>query len=87
MGLDKLISRLLKDAEPVITPSLTKLFNFSIKNKTFPKVWKAARIVPVYRAGAQDDPSNYRPVYILPTISKNLEKAVHNQLSSYLNDN
>ena len=87
IGLDKISSCLLKDAEPVITPSLTKLFNLSIKNKTFPKIWKAARIVPVHKAGARDNPSNYRPISILPAISKILEKAIHNQLSSYLNDN
>ena len=41
------------------------MFNLSTKNKTFPKIWKATRIVP----GAQDDPSNYRPISTLPTIS------------------
>jgi hypothetical protein len=41
----------------------------------------------VHKSGGEEDPSNYRPISILLTISKILEKAIHTQLSSYLDDN
>ena len=80
---------MIKDAMTVITPSnsLTKLFNLSIQEKTFPTIWKSTRIMPIYKSGDKQDPSNYRPISILPTISKILEKAIHMQLSAYLEGN
>ena len=87
-GLDKLISAcMLKDAVTVITPSLTQLFNLSIQTKTFPTIWKNARIMPIHKSGDTQNPSNYRPISILPSISKILEKAVHTQPSSFLDTN
>ena len=86
-GLDKISARMIKDAVSVITPSLTKLFNLSIQEKVFPNNWKSARIIPIYKSGDKQNPSNYRPISILPTISKILEKAIHKQLSAFLDDN
>ena len=86
-GLDKLISAcMLKDAVTVITPSLTQLFNLSIQTKTFPTIWKNARIMPIHKSG---NPSNYMPISIsiLPSISKILEKTVYTQPSSFLDTN
>ena len=45
------------------------------------------KISPLFNRGNKQDPSNYRPISVLPTISKLLEKAVHMQLYSYLRDN
>jgi hypothetical protein len=86
-GLDKISARLLKDAAPVIISSLTHLLNLSIINKTVPKIWKSARLTPLHKAGAKDDPSNFRPISILPSISKILERVIHSQLSTYLSTN
>ena len=86
VGLDKASSRLLKDAAD-IAPSLTLLFNISINTGCFPSTWKLAKISPLFKKGDKQDPSNYRPISVIPTISKLLEKAVHMQLYSYLRDN
>lgn len=77
----------MKDASSVITPSITTLFNLSLHLKSFPSIWKDAKVVPLFKKGDKQNPSNYRPVSVLPTLSKILEKAVHGQLYSYLTDN
>ena len=87
IGLDKISARLLKDAVSAISPSLTKLFNLSINLHSFPSVWKCSKVIALFKSGNRDDPSNYRPISILPTISKILEKAVHIQFYEYLHVN
>lgn len=87
IGLDKISARLLKDSVEVIAPVLTSLFNMSLETSAFPSIWKSARVVPLFKKGSKQDPSNYRPISILPTLSKILEKAVHSQFYSYLSEN
>ena len=87
VGLDKISARLLKDAVDVITPSLTAFFNLSLQTITFPSVWKIAKVIPLFKKGDKQNASNYRPISILPTISKILEKTVHTQFYAYLTEN
>ena len=49
-------------------------FNFCIEKATFPKKLKLADISPVHKKGDRSDKTNYRPVSILPTISKVFER-------------
>ena len=86
VGLDKVSSRLLKDAADIVAPSLTSLFNISTNTGCFPSTWKLAKTSPLFKKASKQDPSNYRPISVLPSISKLLEKAVHMQLYSYLCD-
>ena len=86
-GLDKLSARLLKDSADLITPSLTKLFNSSLQSSTFPAIWKSAKVTSLHKSGDKSTPENYRPISVLPTLSKILEKAVHQQLYAYLEEN
>ena len=87
VGLDKISARLLKDSSSVITPILTKLFNRSLISSTFPSTWKSGKVTALFKSGDQSNASNYRPITILPTIRKVLEKAVHSQVYRYLIDN
>ena len=80
VGLNKVSARLLKDAVDVITPSLTALFNESLQTRSFPSIWKTAKVIPLFKEGDKKNASNYRSISILPTLSKLLEKAVHTQL-------
>ncbi|KAI8518827.1 hypothetical protein Bbelb_020840 [Branchiostoma belcheri] len=86
-GLDQLNNRLLKAAADVIAPSLTDILNESLAKQEFPEDWKQARVTPIHKAGDRALPNNYRPVSILPTVSKILERAVHTQLYDYLTEN
>ena len=60
-GPDEISAKMLKGTIFSIVPSLTKLFNFSIQNCTFPELWKHARIVPIPKKGDLSLPENYRP--------------------------
>lgn len=87
IGLDNISARLLKDASIVITPSLTNIFNRSLQSSVYPSIWKMGKVTAIFKSGNRSDPNNYRPITILPTLSKILERAAHQQLYSYLNEN
>ncbi|CAB4025468.1 Hypothetical predicted protein [Paramuricea clavata] len=70
IGLDKIRSRLLKDGAEVIAPILTKIMNCSFNSKYFPQSWKSSKVMTLFKKGSTDDCNNYRPISILPTISK-----------------
>ncbi|KAI8513416.1 hypothetical protein Bbelb_100550 [Branchiostoma belcheri] len=86
-GLDQLNNRLLKSAAQEIAPSLTTIINASIQTSEFLEDWKRARLSPIYKAGDRDATNNYRPISILPAVSKILERTVHIQLYDYLTTN
>jgi len=67
--------------------ALTSLFNYSLQEKVVPSTWKRSHITPKYKGGASDDPSNYRPIAVVPVVAKVLEKIVSTQLSMYLEKN
>ena len=86
-GLDGLPARLLKTAAPHIYLPITYLINFSLSTGKFPQEWKLARVTPIHKDVARDDVNNYRPISILPMISKLLERVVHDQLYQSLTAN
>ena len=49
-----------------------------------PLAWKRSHITPVFKGGAPNDPSNYRPIAVVPVVAKILERIVATQLSVYL---
>ena len=71
----------------IIAPSLTKIFIRSINTGIFPTEWKLARVTPIFKKGKRDDPNNYRPISVIPTVAKIFEKIAYDQLCDYLNDN
>ena len=86
-GLDNIPSRLLKMAGNIIAPSLTQIFIKSINTGIFPTEWKLARVTPIVKKDKRDDPNNYRPISVIPTVAKIFEKIIYDQLCDYLNDN
>ncbi len=84
-GLDFIGPRLLKISSAHITNSVTYIVNKSITSSTFPKSWKQAKVNPLYKSGAKDEVNNYRPISILPTLSKLIEKWIQRHLMEYLN--
>ena len=69
---------------PIVAPSLTHIINLSIITGIFPDEWKLARVSPIYKEGAKSDPNNYRPISVLPVISKLIERVVFDQFYEYL---
>ena len=86
-GLDDISARLLKEACPEIVPSLTHIINLSIRCGYFPDEWKISKVLPLYREDIKSDPNNYRPISILPVVSKIIEKVIFKQLYEYLTHN
>ena len=66
---------------------LCKLLNLSISTNSFPNYWKIAKVTPLHNGGARNDSNNYRPISVLPILSKILEKHVASSLSVFLRDN
>ena len=63
-------NKLLKIAAEVVAPSVTKIFIQSIITGIFPEEWKEARVSPLHKNGAKNRPSKYRPISVIPTVSK-----------------
>ena len=86
-GLDLLDSFIIKLIQDEILPVVTHIVNLSIVSQEFPVYWKRTKIVPLFKKGDKSDPKNYRPVAIVPILSKVLERVIFNQLSTYLEIN
>ena len=87
-GMDNIDTYILKLTRKFIVPSVCHILNLSIQSNKFPTKWKIAKIVPLYKGkGSKFDPKNYRPVAILPILSKVLERAMFQQLVNYMDSN
>ena len=83
-GSDGIPARLLRETVDIIAPSLTKLFNKSLQLGIIPDEWKVANVVPVYKKGRKDCVENYRPISLLPLVSKVLERCVLARVRDHL---
>ena len=63
------------------------MFNFFLHTGQVLSFWKEANIIPIHKKDDRSEVSNYRPVSLLNTIGKVLEKIVHKRVFNYLNDN
>ena len=86
-GFDNLPARLIKDSSTVLSKPVAFIINLSLKTATVPTTWKCSKIVPIYKFGPSENEENYRPISILPVLSKIMEKAVQQQLLKYLETN
>ncbi len=86
-GPDGVNNRILKELKHELATPLTDLFNASIQLGQFPNEWKKANVVPIFKAGNPSLPSNYRPISLLSTISKVLERAVFKHIYNHFRDN
>ena len=86
-GPDNISSKLLKTIIPTIQSPLIHLFNLSCKTGYIPTELKTAKVVPIYKSDEKADFTNYRPISLLPSISKLLEKIVADQMFKFLYKN
>ena len=61
-GLDNISARLLKEASPIVTRSLTFIINLFLLSGVFRNAWKRARVSPIFKEDLKTDPNNYRPI-------------------------
>ena len=83
-GFDGLSSNIIIDAYDSFKNILFHVFKVSIKQGTFPDSLKIAKVTPIFKSGAKDNVSNYRPISILPVFSKVLERIMYNRVYNHL---
>ena len=86
-GLDGISSEFLKDGAEVLALLLCNLVNLSIKQPLYPDQWEIAKLKPQFKKGSKSNPKSYRPISLLPVVSKIIEKAIHIQTQDYLDKN
>ena len=84
--LDNIGPKILKISANIIAPSLVYIRNKSVISGSFPSMWKEANVKPLFKTGDKDDINNYRPISILPTIFKLIEKWADIKFSLFLNN-
>ena len=83
-GADKVHPLLVSIAIFQIYRLVTHIINLSISQGIFPDSMKIAKVFPIFKQGSRSSCDNYRPISILPTLSKIFEKCIFNQLMFYL---
>lgn len=86
-GLDAIPAWLLKLCSSTLANPLTHIFNKSLTTGLVPTLYKKAKVIPLFKKGDPHLASNYRPISILPVVSKIFEKLVNNQILNYLETN
>ena len=81
-GLDNIAGKFLKEGASILASPLTDLCNLSTSLSSFPDECKVAKLKPLYKIETKTKPKNYRPISLLPLISKIIEKIIHNQTQS-----
>lgn len=87
VGTDSVSISMIKLCLPHILPYITHIINCCLEEGYFPQVWKSAIVKPVPKINNPTSYSDLRPISLLPTLSKILEKAVRKQLYEFVNSN
>jgi len=86
LDCDGLSSKLIKSVDEYISIPLTRVVNLSLASGIVPNAMKFAKVIPIFKSGNVNTISNYRPISILPVVSKLLEKVVANKFAKFIND-
>lgn len=86
-GWDGISSYLLKKCIGVLVTPITYLCNLCFSSGVFPKPLKESVVIPIFKSGDRDSITNYRPISLLPTLAKVLEKLINIRLVKYLEAN
>lgn len=83
-GPDGIPPLFLKNTSSSICVPVSIIFNKCIDEGVFPTIWKTANITPIYKDGDKHNVENYRPISLLPALSKVFERLVHNEVYANL---
>ena len=72
---------------PIISPTVSMLFNNSVSEGIFPECFKTAKIIRIFKSGVSNYTVNYRPISMMPFLSKIFEKLMCARLGSYQKSN
>ena len=83
---DGINNRILKELSSPLSRPLSHLFNYSMSKGIFPDIWKEANVSPLFKKDDPSSVSNYRPISLLNTIGKVMEKIVHKHMFNFFLD-
>ena len=84
-GPDKIPARFLKMVASHVAEPLTKIFNKSLATGKYPNIWKRASVKPVFKGkGSPSEFKNYRPISLLPCVSKVFEKLIFKRIYEHI---
>ena len=83
-GPDLITAYFLKNTVANIAKPLSMMYNICLDEGFVPSEWKVAHIIPIYKKGDVQCPSNYRPVSLTSVLCKVLERVIREQIMSYL---
>ena len=81
---DGISNSMLKELKTVLCQPLSVLFNRSISTGIFPSIFKKADVIPLHKSGSTNESTNYRPISLLITMSKILEKILYKHVYTFL---
>lgn len=83
-GIDGISTKMIKCIKNIIAIPLTNSINNCLKMGVFPQSLKIAKVTPIFKNGNKSDPCNYRPISVLPVISKIFERVIYSRIEKYL---
>ena len=83
-GHDNITPELLKQIDTHVAYPISILTNKSITSGIVPEFLKLSKVIPIFKSKSRDDLANYRPISLLPILSKILEKVIHKRLYTFL---
>ena len=86
-GIDNLSGKFLIDSANILARPISQLCNLSIKHNLFRRSCKIAKVKPLLKKGSKTDPQNYRPISVLPILTKNIARFIHDQTQESLSKN
>ena len=84
VGIDGIPIRFIKMLLPVLNIYLCHVFNHMIMTSTFPICWKTGHVIPVAKVNIPNSVKDFRPISLLPSLSKIFEHVLHDQIIAYL---
>ena len=84
-GYDNIPAHFLKLGGEVLANVLYVFFAFVFEHGVFPQIFKTAKVIPIFKSGARNSVNNYRPISILPSLSKVFEKLIKTRLVNFVN--
>ena len=85
--LNKFQENFLKDGARILAKPISELCNLFMALGSFPDPYKIAKVKPLFKKGSKTDPSNHRPISLLPLLSKVFERVVLYQTEEFLSLN